>query len=103
MCCLMPWLLQMLKKPGPYPMIALPPGGGYWVDGVEHNCQLDTEGNPVLSDITGKPMLEMDETAKCYRRHMLGKVWWVRMSIYMSAHDAQVLMMVSFNVRTPGF
>lgn len=65
----------MLKKPGPYPMIVLPPGGGYWQDGSEHECQLDSDGNPIIPQTSpSKVKLETDETAQCYRKHFLGKV-----------------------------
>ena len=56
-------------------MIVPPRNGGYWIDGTDHNdCSTDREGNPVLPQSTSKHKLEMDDTAKCYRRHFLGKV-----------------------------
>ncbi|XP_064611477.1 rap1 GTPase-activating protein 1-like isoform X3 [Liolophura sinensis] len=65
---------EVLKKPGPYPMIVLPPGGGYWQDGSEHECQLDSDGNPIIPQTSpSKVKLETDETAQCYRKHFLGK------------------------------
>ncbi|XP_064642552.1 rap1 GTPase-activating protein 1-like isoform X4 [Lineus longissimus] len=68
---------EILKKEGPYPMVAVPPGGGYWLDGADHVCETDDEGNPVAAagndNSAQKAKLEIDETAKCYRRYFLGK------------------------------
>lgn len=56
-------------------MIVLPECGGYWIDGVQHDVPLNADGNPVLpSTCCGNYKLEADDTAKCYRRHFLGKV-----------------------------
>ncbi|GAB6031292.1 Rap1 GTPase-activating protein 2, variant 2 [Chamberlinius hualienensis] len=64
---------EALKKPGPYPMIIQPPNGGYWVDGVDHDCPFDNQGNPVVSQHSWKSKVETDETAKYYRRYFLGR------------------------------
>ncbi|CAG0899756.1 unnamed protein product [Darwinula stevensoni] len=66
-------LEEVLRRPGPYPMIVLPPGGGYWVDGCDHDCPFDAQGNPLVPAQQGKPKFETDETARCYRRYFLGK------------------------------
>uniref|UniRef100_A0A646QE85 Rap1 GTPase-activating protein 1 n=1 Tax=Hemiscolopendra marginata TaxID=943146 RepID=A0A646QE85_9MYRI len=64
---------EILKKPGPYPMIILPPKGGYWIDGMEHDCPFDSQGNPVIPQHNWKSKFETDDTAKCYRRFFLGR------------------------------
>uniref|UniRef100_T1JHZ5 Rap-GAP domain-containing protein n=1 Tax=Strigamia maritima TaxID=126957 RepID=T1JHZ5_STRMM len=64
---------EILKKPGPFPMIILPSKGGYWVDGLEHDCPFDSQGNPIVPQHNWKAKFEIDETAKCYRRFFLGK------------------------------
>ncbi|KAJ9597843.1 hypothetical protein L9F63_011338, partial [Diploptera punctata] len=66
-------LEEALQKPGPYPMIVLPPGGGYWVDGQEHDCPFDSRGNPVLPQNNWRAKFETDDTAKCYRRFFVGR------------------------------
>lgn len=64
---------EILKKPGPYPMIIVPARGGYWVDGVEHDCPFDNQGKPIVPQHDCNCKFETDETAKCYRRFFLGK------------------------------
>lgn len=67
-------LEETLQKSAPYPMIVLPPGGGYWLDGQDHECPFDTRGNPILPHTTWHPKFETDDTAKCYRRFFIGRV-----------------------------
>ena len=67
-------MLQILDKPGPYPMVVLPSNRGYWIDGTEHTLPYDTDGNPLIPEINHGCRLEVDETSKCYRQHFLGKV-----------------------------
>jgi hypothetical protein len=55
-------------------MIVLPPGGGYWLDGQDHECPFDTRGNPILPHTTWHAKFETDDTAKCYRRFFVGRV-----------------------------
>ncbi|XP_013379547.1 rap1 GTPase-activating protein 1-like isoform X3 [Lingula anatina] len=64
---------MILKGPGPYPMISVPTAGGYWVDGTDHSCPLDNEGNPTMATPVGPYKVEDDETVLNYRRHFLGK------------------------------
>lgn len=66
-------LLQMLKKPGPYPLVVLPPGGGYWIDGIHHGYPSDSLGNPILPKYEFVPKIERDETAQLYRKFCYGK------------------------------
>ncbi|XP_067128537.1 rap1 GTPase-activating protein 1 isoform X2 [Centruroides vittatus] len=65
-------LEDILLSPGPYPMIVLPPTGGYWVDGVEHDCPIDSQGNPIIPKHCWSNKFETDETAKLYREFFLG-------------------------------
>ena len=67
-------LQQALRRGPPYPMVLTRPDDEFWVDGTEHETPLDARGDPVLPQHTWKPKIECDETAKCYRRHFLGKV-----------------------------
>ena len=67
-------LQQALRRGPPYPMVLTRPDDEYWVDGTEHDTALDGHGDPVLPQHSWKPKIECDETAKCYRRHFLGKV-----------------------------
>jgi len=66
-------LEETLQKSAPYPMIVLPPGGGYWLDGQDHDCPFDTRGNPILPNSTRPAKFETDDTAKCYRRFFVGR------------------------------
>ena len=66
-------LPQILTKPGPYPMVVQPEEGGYWVDGADGDGESALPVAP-SENSSGKYKLEMDETAKCYRRYFLGKV-----------------------------
>lgn len=54
-------------------MIVLPNGGGYWVDGTDHECAFDTRGNPVLPNSAWRGKFETDDTAKCYRRFFIAR------------------------------
>lgn len=53
-------------------MIAIP-DKGYWVDGMDHDCQYDNRGMPVLPHGTWRAKFETDDTAKCYRRFFVGR------------------------------
>ncbi|XP_032776346.2 rap1 GTPase-activating protein 1 isoform X3 [Daphnia magna] len=61
-------LEEVLSKPGPYPMVVLPRSGGYWCDDGS-----DTAAAPADSSQTASCKLELDETARCYRRFFVGK------------------------------
>ncbi|XP_050414860.1 rap1 GTPase-activating protein 1 isoform X3 [Patella vulgata] len=65
---------EILKKPGPYPMVVIPEGVGYWVDGADHQLPVNSDGSPVLQKYDPKQItIETDETSICYRQHFLGK------------------------------
>ncbi|XP_039289519.1 rap1 GTPase-activating protein 1 [Nilaparvata lugens] len=59
-------LEETLRGAGPYPMIVLPPRGGYW---VEDNDPPPTSQQPHQ----WRAKIETDDTAKCYRRFFLGR------------------------------
>lgn len=65
-------LEEALAKPAPYPMIVLP-NCGYWVDGTDHECAFDAQGNAVLPQSAWRGKFETDDTAKCYRRFYLNR------------------------------
>ncbi|CAG9824723.1 unnamed protein product [Phaedon cochleariae] len=54
-------------------MIAVPPKGGYWVDGTDHEDLKDHRGRPVVPPPTWRAKIETDDTAKCYRRFFVGR------------------------------
>lgn len=77
---------QLLELPGPFPMVVVPQTGGYWVDGSEPLASDPGSANQHLvssllpsgegagSSGRSTPRLEVDETAKCYRRYFLDRV-----------------------------
>lgn len=52
----------------------MPPGGGYWIDGIHHNCPLDNNGKPIIPKFEFVAKIERDETAQLYRKYFYGKV-----------------------------
>lgn len=67
---------DVLKRSGPYPQIVLPPGGGYWMDGVS-SCTINIDDEivgclPTSSSSCARFKLETDDTSHCYRRHFVG-------------------------------
>uniref|UniRef100_A0A915KMI8 Rap-GAP domain-containing protein n=1 Tax=Romanomermis culicivorax TaxID=13658 RepID=A0A915KMI8_ROMCU len=79
---------KVLQQGAPYPMLVMPPNGGYWIDGVttSHVCLEDLATEPTCSSsLTPSPettinkgsckpyKLELDETSKSYRKYFLGK------------------------------
>ena len=59
-------LESLLRGSPPYPMVSLPPEGGFWCD---HNNSLDTEGNPVMSEQV--PGDHEESPCRTYRAHFL--------------------------------
>ena len=57
------WLQDVLRHPPPYPMIALPPNGGYWLEDANFK-------RPDMRHWINKD--ECDKTAKEYRTHYKG-------------------------------
>lgn len=62
---------QLLSKPGPYPMVHLPPGCIFTIH--PPNPSLDGDGDGGAEPSVGRA-IERDETAHCYRDHFLGQV-----------------------------
>lgn len=65
-------LKEALRGPGPYPMVVLPPGGGYWVEGESAIADYPPPSPAPQSWRT--PKIESDDTAKCYRKFFHGRV-----------------------------
>ncbi|XP_022916319.1 rap1 GTPase-activating protein 1 isoform X2 [Onthophagus taurus] len=63
-------LQEILTRPGPYPMIAIPPKG-YWIDGTDHDCDYDRRN--IVPNSSWRAKIETDDTAKCYRRFFVGR------------------------------
>jgi len=67
-------------------MVVVPQTGGYWIDGAETApeespvlpCPSSTEVSSSIGEGLGSgrssPKLEIDETAKCYRKYFVDKV-----------------------------
>lgn len=59
-------------SPAPYPPIVLPQNGGYWADGLDSDvappsgCSTPEQGRANFK-------FELDDTARCYRTHFIGK------------------------------
>ncbi|XP_045522430.1 rap1 GTPase-activating protein 1 isoform X1 [Pieris brassicae] len=70
-------LEEILAKSGTPPTVVLPPGGGYWADGVDDNPpDEDNEPRPqpgTPQQVSRRPNIDTDDTAKYYRRFFLGK------------------------------
>jgi len=66
-------LQEILRKPGPYPMVVLPSSGGYWCDDGSDTAASGRHG-AVDAGAASQCKLELDETARCYRRFFLAKV-----------------------------
>jgi len=63
----------VLRSSPPYPMVVLPPEGGFWVNPADqrnHNNAFDSEGNPVANQSAGS---EHEDTSPCriFRAHFL--------------------------------
>ena len=75
----LPWsasrqrLESVLRSSPPYPMVVLPPEGGFWVDPSDqswyHDSSFDSDGNPVIGDLR---LGEHDDSpCRTYRAHFL--------------------------------
>jgi hypothetical protein len=66
-------LESVLRSSPPYPMVVLPPEGGFWVDpSVQryHDSSYDSDGNPVIGDL--RLVGEHDDSpCRTYRAHFL--------------------------------
>ena len=59
------WLQDVLRHPPPYPMIAVPPSGGYWLED-SNSAKIRQVGTWVSKE-------EVDKVAKAYRSHFKGR------------------------------
>lgn len=68
-------LEEALSKSGcpPYPMVILPPGDGYWVDGIDQVSPSGSRPASLISLTSSKPKIETDDKARIYRKNFLGK------------------------------
>ncbi|XP_052081396.1 rap1 GTPase-activating protein 1-like isoform X9 [Mytilus californianus] len=67
-------LEEVLRKPGPYPMIVLPENGGYWIEGHDDKSPFYEDGSRMGSDPNlSAVLIEQNEVAHCYRDHFLRK------------------------------
>ncbi|KAK3609251.1 hypothetical protein CHS0354_006176 [Potamilus streckersoni] len=60
-------VLELLRKPGPYPMVFRPLNGGYWIESQDFTGE--EEDNSVDTDV----QIQTDKSAHYYREHFLGK------------------------------
>ena len=61
-------LESLLRGSPPYPMVSLPPEGGFWTD-PSHDNSFDSEGNPVVSEAAATDHEE--SPCRTYRAHFL--------------------------------
>lgn len=84
-------MLQVLERGGPYPQVILPEFGGYWIEDAEAHPptppptsmeikegegkegELRREDEQLLEDY-GYQLEEINEAARAYRKHFLGRV-----------------------------
>ncbi|VDP18920.1 unnamed protein product [Soboliphyme baturini] len=72
---------QVLARGAPFPMVVVPPNGGYWVEEFSLNHQGSPAQEPNADSSCQRYKLESDKTAKCYRRYFWGKVRRLRIFI----------------------
>ena len=58
----------MLAAGGPYPLVVLPVGGEYWLEGSNHSYFTSTDYRAIDCKI------EMNNVIQSYRRDFMGKV-----------------------------
>ncbi len=59
------WLQDVLRHPPPYPMIAVPPAGGFWLE--------DSGKRLISQSVNWTSKDEVDKVAKAYRTHFKGQ------------------------------
>ncbi|KAL3862379.1 hypothetical protein ACJMK2_008350 [Sinanodonta woodiana] len=60
-------VLELLRRPGPYPMVFRPLNGGYWIESQDFTGEV--EDNSIHTDV----QIQTDKSAHYYREHFLGK------------------------------
>ncbi|KAL4220835.1 Rap1 GTPase-activating protein 1 [Mactra antiquata] len=63
---------ELLSKPGPYPMVHLPPGCCFTIHPPEAGTEGGVQHEGAESRLEGT-MIELDEVSHCYRTHFLGR------------------------------
>ncbi|XP_075469160.1 rap1 GTPase-activating protein 1-like [Ascaphus truei] len=63
--------MQVLRRGRPFPLLILPPFGGYWIEGTNHSLPSPVSDFPAPNDRV--QILQSDPTARLYRKHFLGK------------------------------
>ncbi|XP_021372625.1 rap1 GTPase-activating protein 1-like isoform X3 [Mizuhopecten yessoensis] len=63
---------EVLKRPGPYPMVLQPSNGGYWIEGCQ-TCDSRRSLENGINNCAVDCRIEYDETAHCYRQYFLGR------------------------------
>ena len=88
-------LAQMLQEPGPYPLIATPPEGGYKVVNGEYASSMGSDGQWQAPEISTEHFrVDLDTVALLYGRHFVGRVstrknvlvmfeWFLTESLYL--------------------
>uniref|UniRef100_A0A8C5PJP4 Rap-GAP domain-containing protein n=1 Tax=Leptobrachium leishanense TaxID=445787 RepID=A0A8C5PJP4_9ANUR len=66
-----PGIHEILKQGRPFPLLILPPLGGYWIEGSSHSLPPPGSDLPVSNEQLR--ILQSDPTARLYRKHFLGK------------------------------
>ncbi|GAA6107302.1 rap1 GTPase-activating protein 1 isoform X1 [Tachysurus ichikawai] len=67
-----PSVHEVLGRKSPFPLILLPQFGGYWIEGTNHELMNGNDLDQLLSP-TSQIKLEINVTAKIYRKHFMGK------------------------------
>lgn len=83
-CCID--LIQVLAAGGPYPLVVLPVGGEYWLEGSNHRILSGSDFKSVDCKI------ETNNVIQSYRRDFMGKVWWLELNwilVVMSVHASR--------------
>ncbi|XP_064461034.1 rap1 GTPase-activating protein 2-like isoform X2 [Ornithodoros turicata] len=66
-------LEEILRKQISYPMVVLPTGGGYWVDGIDCSSPSDLCDSVFVPGHFTPRKIDSEEIAKTYRKYFLGK------------------------------
>ncbi|XP_068114051.1 rap1 GTPase-activating protein 1-like isoform X2 [Hyperolius riggenbachi] len=66
-----PAIHEVLKRGRPFPLLIVPPSGGYWIEGTNHS--LPSPESDLQAPYDRLRILQSDPTARFYRKHFLGK------------------------------
>ncbi|XP_018409333.1 PREDICTED: rap1 GTPase-activating protein 1-like [Nanorana parkeri] len=66
-----PGIQEVLRKGRPFPLLIVPPNGGYWIEGTNHSLPSpESDLSPPYDRVR---ILQSDPTARFYRKHFMGK------------------------------